>query len=119
MGIGLTSDELAQMRADIAALLPDTGYVLTISNTSDGQGGFTEGTVVSGTVSCRVDSVSSKEMLANAAITPFHRYIATLEYDATITETNRFQHSGNVYNVISVNDDQSWIGCKRVILEKR
>lgn len=118
MSIALTADELAQIRADIADLLPDTGYILTISNTSDGQGGSTEGTVISGTLSCRMDEISGDESLSVDQLKPYSRYMLTLPYDTTITEQNRWQYGSNIYNVVNANTDQSWICCKRVVLEK-
>ena len=119
MSIGLTTAELAQIRSDIADLLPDTGHILSLTQVSDGQGGFTDtwGTATAN-VACRVDAQSGKEALESAAIQPFHRYMLTVPYDTTITTANRFYHSTTTYNIISVNDDQSWKGDKRAVLEK-
>ena len=38
----LTNAELAQIRGDIAGMLPDTCNLLTLTRTSDGQGGWSE-----------------------------------------------------------------------------
>ena len=42
MSIGLTARELAQMRADIEDLFPDTCDILSVAYTSDSEGGFAE-----------------------------------------------------------------------------
>ena len=34
--------ELTRLRADIAELMPDTGYILSVTRTSDGGGGWTD-----------------------------------------------------------------------------
>ena len=38
----LSAGELAQMRADVLNLLPDTCSILSVSYTSDGEGGLAE-----------------------------------------------------------------------------
>lgn len=123
--LGLTAKELASIRADINDLLPDTGYIIGITRTADGQGGHPESTaiVAGGTVSCRLDAriintLRSGESVAGAAIQPFHQFILTLPYDATITTENQFLKGGELYNVISVDDDKSWKASTRVILER-
>ncbi len=50
MSIGLTARELAQMRADIEDLFPDTCDILSVAYTADSEGGFAEawGTAIFG-----------------------------------------------------------------------
>jgi head-tail adaptor len=122
MGIGLTDAELASIRDDIAALLPDTCVIQTITNTADGLGGYTRGTTIAGTVDCRLDAkiinnLRASESMAAGGIQPFHQYILTVPYDTTITTNNQVQKDNEVYNVISVDTEKSWIGSVRVILE--
>ena len=124
MSIGLTAAELASIRADIAELLPDTCIIITVTNTADGQGGYTQGTAAAGTVDCRLDakiinSLRSSERLAAGGIQPFHQFILTVPYDTNITPDNIVQKGTEVYNVISVDADKSWKGAVRVILERR
>ena len=38
----LTTAEITQMRTDVETLLPDVGDVLSLTQASDGQGGFTD-----------------------------------------------------------------------------
>ena len=126
MSIGLTANELTSIRADIADLLPDTGYIIAVTNTPDGFGGYTQGTAIkaSGTVSYRLDPkivsmLKGSEKSAAGVIQPFHQWILTLEYDAPITTEDKFLCAdGAVYNVISVDEEKSWNASTRVIVEQ-
>ena len=119
MSIAISTTELAQMRSDIEELLPDTGNILEKTQVSDGQGGFTDswGTATAD-VACRVDAQKGDESLSADRQKPFNEYMLTLPHGTTIMTANRFEHGSNTYNVTGVNEDQSWIGCKRVVLEK-
>ena len=124
MGNEVTSAELELIRSDIEGLtLPDTCSLLTLTQTADGQGGFTDawGTATA-SVACRMDRPSgrflSEEEQFAAGIRPFSRYILTVAHDTTLTEQYRVEHGGNTYNVISVTDDASWMGARRAILER-
>ena len=124
MSIGLTANELTSIRADIADLLPDTGYIIAVTNTPDGFGGYTQGTAVkaNGTVSYRLDPkllTQNDEKVAGGAIQPFFQWILTLQYNAPITTEDKFLCAeGKVYNVISVDEEKSWNASTRVIVEQ-
>ena len=123
MGIGLTDAELASIRTDIADLLPDTCIIITVTNTPDNMGGFTQGTAAAGTVNCRLDAkiintLRASEALGGGGIQPFHKFILTVPYDTTISTENQVQKGTEVYNVISVDTDKSWRGAIRVMLER-
>ena len=59
----LSAAELAVIRADIANMLPDTGFILEQAYTHDGMGGMTEtwGTATGGTVVYRLDPIRGRE----------------------------------------------------------
>jgi len=117
---GLTNKELAQIRADIAGLLPDTCNILEVTRTSDGAGGWTEawGTATAD-VPCRLDfRTYGKEVNTAYALTPYKSGIISMEYDETITTANRILLNSVEYNITGVNDNQSWIGVKRVSVER-
>lgn len=115
----LTSAELAQARADVANMLPGTGYILSATEASDGQGGFTATWGTVSAVSYRLDPLSGNRLLAGGAIQPFHAYQLTLPYNATITTANRFKDgSGQVYAVRSVDAGKSWAVSLRAVLER-
>jgi hypothetical protein len=117
---GLTTSELAQIRADCNELLPDTGYILTVTRASDSAGGWTESSGTAGTISCRLDFQKpyGKETLANASLTPFKNGVLSMPYDTVITTDNQVSTNGVIYNVTGVNDSQSWIGIKRCSVER-
>lgn len=123
--IGLTTAELASIRSDIADLLPDTCYIIDVTNTVDNMGGYTVGTAMAtgGTISCRLDAkiintLRASEKVVGGAIQPFHQFILTVPYDTTISTENQVQKDEEVYNVISVDTDKSWKGAIRVMLER-
>ena len=113
--------ELAQMRTELARSLPDTCNLLTPTNVSDGQGGFTQtwGTALA-SVGCRFDAFPryAREILAANAVMPYEKMMVTLAFDTVITSDYRIEHGGFTYNVTGVNIDQSWPICKRADVEK-
>jgi len=121
----LTTAEITQMRTDVETLLPDVGDVLSLTQASDGQGGFTDtwGTATAN-VACRLDPLmgqvmlGSVETMAGAAIQPYSRFTLTVPNGTTITAANRFLLSGTSYNVVSLDIGRSWDLCKRIIVEK-
>ena len=116
----LTADEIANMRAEVGNVaLPDVCNILTLTQTADGQGGFTDtwGTTTIG-VACRLNKITVRELVSGAALQPFSRWILTLPYDTAITEQNRVEVGTISYNVIGLDNRKSWNLCIRVELEK-
>lgn len=117
----LSSVELAQIRADVADLLPDTCNILSVSRTSDNQGGYTEtwGTSTAG-VSCRIDAVkaTSGNQLSGDSLRSFKEFILTLPYSTTISEVNRVELNSETFAVTSVDDGKSWAVVKRAYVER-
>ena len=113
----LPADELAQLRTDLETTLPDTCNILSLTRTSDSQGGWTEawGTA-SSSISCRVDFIGGKEAINSGALKPFTIAIVTLPQSTTITAQNRIEHGSNTYTVQAVNLG-SWLGVKRASVE--
>lgn len=114
----LPNSELDQIRADLETTLPDLCHILSLTRTSDGQGGWSEawGTTYSN-VSCRLDFIGGVESVTGAALVPYSRAIVTMPQATTITAQNRIEHSGNTYTVQSVNLG-SWLGVKRATVQK-
>lgn len=114
----LPVDELTQIRIDLEGCLPDTCNILSLTRTSDNQGGWTEawGTTYGG-VSCRLDFIGGRENVTAGALIPYSRAIVTLPQSTVVTEQNRIEHSGNTYSVQAVNLG-SWLGVKRASVEK-
>jgi len=119
MSIGLTAKELAQMRADIEDLMPDTCDILSVAYTSDGEGGMAEtwGTATAG-VHCRIDYRSGRETMTGGAIQPYNKAVLSLPYNTPISTTNRVKSGDYTWAVKSLNDGQSWQAVKRAELER-
>ncbi len=126
MGIGLTTKELTSIRNDIEDLLPDTGYVLENTGTSDSMGHKPQiwGIVAGGTTAYRIDPeiigpLQAKERIGGAGIMPFHTFILTLPHDTTILTENRFKDAGDIeYNITSIDGNKSWKGSVRCFVER-
>jgi SPP1 family predicted phage head-tail adaptor len=107
----MNNRDLREMRKAVEGLFPDYCNLLTVTRTSDGAGGFTQGwgTAVKN-CPCRVDDdgMSDTERLAPGGLRPLTTLEICLPYDTTITEKYRIEHSGFTYNVISIDRDQSW-----------
>jgi len=113
--------ELAQIQAAIEAVsFPGSGgNILSVTRTSDGQGGFTEtwGTATAN-LNYRLDPVRGQEQLAGGAILPQFTYVLSLPHGTTITEANRFETDADTYAVRSVDADKSWSGQVRAYVER-
>lgn len=116
----LSNAELAQIRADCATLFPDTCTILSVVRTSDGAGGWTSTTeTISENVPCRLDFPDpGDEGLAAGSNVPFKNGIVSMAYDEVVTTANQLLINDVVYNITGVNTGQSWIGVKRVAVEK-
>lgn len=119
---GLTAAELAQIRSDIAGLLPDTCNLLSATRTSDGAGGWADtwGTVTGGSaLPCRLDFRDpGKERVVNASITPYKTGVLSLAYDKPISTNYRVQMGTQLFNVTGENTTQSWLTVRQVNVER-
>jgi SPP1 family predicted phage head-tail adaptor len=104
--------ELAHIYEDIQNLMPDKCNILSGTYTSDGIGGFTQswGTAYK-SIPCRMDAKTLREVNAAGALQVFGGYTMTLPYNTTITEANRIEFNGALYNVLSLDKRQSWELC--------
>lgn len=119
MAAGLTPIELAQIRADLGELMPDTCYILSNSGTIDAVGSPVESWGTAGTASCRLDfGNAGSEKVSGGEIVPFQVGVLTVPYTTTITTNSRVSHNSIQYNVTAVNDDNSWLGCKQATLTR-
>lgn len=112
--------ELAQMRADIASLYPDTCHIMGITRTSDGAGGWTDAAgTVTANVPCRFDFPKpGRESVVNGSNIPFKAGEVCMAWDTTVTTAHQLLKGGTTYNIIAVNDAQSWIGEKLLSVQK-
>jgi hypothetical protein len=119
----LSTAELAQMRSDVANMLPDTAIIYAITSTVDGAGGATFGTaaVTGGTVACRVDpnGVGKNRVIVEPARQGLMaEYIITLPYNAPISAGNQVATGGNTYQVVDLVRDHSWNVSRRALANR-
>lgn len=117
----LTDTDLSHMREAIGELLPATCHILSVTRTSDGQGGFTDtwGTAV--TTSCRLDYKQGPgqrgEMVVAATNQPYSGFVLSLPWNTTITQANRIKIGSTQYNVTMVDSGKSWTAVLRCGVE--
>lgn len=113
----LSADEIASMRADIAATLPGTCVIQGVVEVSDGAGGVTPTwtPVTGGTVACRVDHLDRRGQVETVAeaegfIAEFHLIVP---YTAPVAANRRVIHNGYTYEIRSLSDDGDWLLLKK------
>lgn len=113
----LSSDQLAQVRAQQEATLDRTCGVVTITpGASDSAGGFAAGTETSASVACRIAPPTGRDreiaarlgLELDAVITLAHGTSVAPEQEITDTAT------GARYQVVHANPAQSWRTATRV-----
>lgn len=116
----LSDLEIAAMRAEVQSVaLPGTCAILSITYTSDGQGGLGEAwAAISTGVACRIDPVQSREILSGDAVQPFSRFMVTLPYDTVVSQANRIQIDTTQYNILGIDAVRSWDMCIRCEVEQ-
>jgi len=113
----LSSADLAYMRSAINELFPDTCNILSLSWSSDGEGGQTETWGTLSSSACRVDYGQGREAITGGALMPYQKAVISMPYDVVITPANRIELGGNVFSIQAVNQAQSWHGVTRVTSE--
>ena len=119
----LTDTELNDMRQAIGDLLPAACDILSVTRTSDGQGGQVDawGTATA-SLACRLDFQSGvgrrNEMVVGNALQPYTGWVLSLPFDATVTAANRIKIGAIVYNVTMVDNGKSWSAVTRCALEE-
>ena len=112
-----TSADLTWMREEVEKAMPDTCNILSVTQTSNGRGGFTEswGTA-SASVSCRADAMigADSDTVVGASERVYDRYVVTVPHDTTIAEGNRIEVNGYTLSVNSVDHPKSEATCLRV-----
>jgi hypothetical protein len=119
----LTAEELAEMRAAVLKLLPDTVVILERTWVSDGAGGGSEtlAAVANGTVAARFDPIQSRNQLAVVAgqARLMEWYQATLPHDAPLVAGRVLQKGADQYDIKQLSEKHSWNVSRRAIVEKR
>jgi SPP1 family predicted phage head-tail adaptor len=110
----IDAGELAALRAELAALLPDTCVISAGSLTPDSMGEVVTTWTASGTVACRIDPIKAGEQPAGGAVQPYSRMRVTLPYNAVVTHDHRLTIGGVNYEIVSILSGNSWALDKRL-----
>lgn len=120
----LTDSELRQIRADVAALLPQSATIQRRTLADDGVGGKLAEYTDSASVACRLAFAGSKDepTQVDAAeagrIVAQVKYIITLPWDADIQATDRLSIEGAAYEMLSPVVDRFNEVSKRILARK-
>ena len=115
----LSTAELAQLRTDANAYLPDTCTIQTVVRTADNMGGWTEAWSNTYTsVACRLAPARATrdETLRGEQISAYSQWVLTVAYNQTIDETMRVVHDSETYEVLRLEDTHSSRTAKRAYL---
>lgn len=116
----LSANQLDNMRADVARMLPDTCVISSVGHTPDGAGGDTESLTTVATVACRVDPVSAtsdRTMVVAAMKEALDMlYQLTVPYDTDIRIGYRVTTGGKQYEIRQLSNAHSWNVSKRAII---
>lgn len=111
----LTASELAQLRADIADLLPDTCQVQRMTSSKSGPYDVEAwGTAVASTA-CRFDPdtrMNTSDLVADREA-GIARYIVTMAYDVDLRDGDRIVYSGGTYEITLLHTEHSMNGSTR------
>ena len=99
----LSSVDLVQMRADLAAAWPDTATISRVTRSADGAGGSTMvWTDDATTVLCRLAPLSSDERVLAAKMAEIYDYTGNFPYAADLEPHDRVKIGTRTFEVISV-----------------
>lgn len=112
----LSSDELAAIRAEQVATMPDTCVVQNVTRTADGMGGFTEDWDDSASYACRLSSRGlPREYLEMAAISGAHYWMVTLPQSAVVTREHRLKIGSRILSIVGFASGGTWETAKRAV----
>lgn len=113
----LTAAELAAMQEVEESVMPSTGYILRMTNSSDGMGGQTETWGTVGTVTCDlwpINQRGEREQVSGGQINSRGEWYITMPFDTVITAKDRVEIANKTFEVTFVPTDASWQSALRV-----
>lgn len=117
----LSTQEIAQLRADQSSYFPDTCTLQTVARTSDDQGGWTESWANTYTsVACRLapERTSQAEQLEGDQIAALSLWVLTVAHNQALDETMRVVHASETYEIMRLEDTHSNRTAKRAYLRR-
>lgn len=113
MSLDLTT-ELADIRAAVNDVLPDTCVISRLTETPDSQGGQVQTWAAVGTVACRLMANSGNTRGIAAQAQSVGEYTLTVPHNTDIQFDDRAVVDGETYRVAFVNDVADWRAAIRV-----
>jgi hypothetical protein len=117
----LDATDLATLRTDLEALLPDTCTINYVTRTADGAGGWTEATTARGTsIACRIMPMQFGAFAGISAdqLKEGRAWVLSVANDQTVEIDDQVVVGSNTYHVKQLNTDESEIGLTRAYLER-
>ena len=117
----LSTLEIAQLRSDASAYLPDTCTIQVPTNTIDAIGGWSTTWANTYTsVACRLAPmlVQRGEALVGSELAAITVWVLTIAYNQAIDETMRVVHDSETYEVSQMQDTESNRTAKRIYLRR-
>jgi hypothetical protein len=107
-----TAADLTMMRETQELAMPGTAIIYDVhGSVSDGQGGYYDAPVAIGTVPARLYPQTSRtygETTAGAQVVSETAWFITMPWDTVVDATHRISMEGRTWEVVSVNNDESW-----------
>lgn len=113
----ISDADLADMRATLAASLPDMGTIQRVQSVSDDMGGHTDTWAAAGTVACRVSPYPLRpdEREVAGRVLGLDTWVVTMPAETVISERDRVATGGRSFEVVSVMAPRSWEVARRLL----
>jgi len=119
--MAISAAELARMQATAEDHLPDTCTIQVVTQTMDEIGGWSESWADTYTsVACRLAAVQARaaEAIVGAELAAVTSWVLTVAHDQALDETMRVVHDSEAYEIVQIEDTQSWRTAKRAYLRR-
>lgn len=105
----MTDNELTQIRADVAAMLPETVVIVGVASGTGYAGAHTMTESARGTVAGRLDRLTRQDNSGVIADAEAGRtfYTLSVEWNADLRDGDRVRVGGETYHVVQVQRAQS------------
>lgn len=98
----LSTGELALLRDDLSATLPETCGIVRVTRASDGAGGWSETTATVASVACRLAPLSAREAQIAASLDAAVEHVVTLPAATDVRHSDRITLGARTFEVTQV-----------------
>lgn len=106
------------MRSQQEAALPDLCTIRRVTKVADGYGGQTENEVLNLNRACRLKPLKGQKEVFSGVFAESGDALVTLAHDELIDELDEVEFDGATYEVVNIEDSQSWTTAKRVLVRR-